>query len=75
MGVTKAVARYVEDNGITIAYISRQTGLSTNILYPSLGKGRGRKLNADEFMKICGCLKIDPNQFMDDISEDEPSDG
>lgn len=63
MNATKEVARYVKENGITIKSISERTGIPVGVLYPSLGSGRGRKLNADEFLIICDCLNVDPKMF------------
>lgn len=62
-GATKALAAYIKERGIKISSIAKKTGLSENVLYPSLGSGRGRKLNIDEFFQVCLCLKLDPTQF------------
>lgn len=64
MNATKALAAYINEKGISIKAISDGTGLSEGILYPSLGKGRGRELRADEYLKVCVFLELDPLRFL-----------
>ena len=58
---TKAVAQYIEEKCMSISAISQKTGIPRGILYRCFD-GR-RKLRADEFMKICEFLEIDPRVF------------
>lgn len=59
--VTGEVSRYVKSKGVSIQAISNSTGISYNVLHPSLsGK---RKLRADEFLEICSFLSVDPKEF------------
>ena len=55
----------------TIKAISKKTGLSTNILYRSLGNGRGRELRVDEFLSICIFLDKDPMYFCCESQKDD----
>lgn len=71
MKATKALANYIKEKGIKISLIAEKTGLSTNVLYPSLGSGRGRKLSADEFLAVCVCLEVNPLQFWENDSKEE----
>lgn len=71
MKATKALAAYIKEKGIKLSLIIQKTGLSENIIYPSLGSGRGRKLSADEFLAVCVCLEVDPLQFYKDDEEEE----
>lgn len=71
MRATKALANYIKEKGIKISTIALKTGLSENVLYPSLGSGRGRKLSADEFLAVCVCLEVDPLQFYRSSDEEE----
>ena len=61
--VTKAVSEYIRDKGITISTISQKTGISYGVLHSSLCKKAKRKLRADEYLKICYFLEIDPLRF------------
>ena len=63
MTATKKLAEYLNRRGISIAAILKATGLSKQPLYMSLGSGRGRELRADEFLKICAFLEVDPMMF------------
>jgi lambda repressor-like predicted transcriptional regulator len=59
--VTKAVSDYVRSKGILITVLSEGTGISYNVLQPSImGK---RKLRADEFLLICDFLEVTPDKF------------
>lgn len=61
--VTKEVSEYIRDKGITISAISQRTGISDGVLRSSLCKKSKRKLRADEYLKICDFLGIDPLRF------------
>lgn len=61
---TKKMASFVKKRGITIAAISENTGISTGVLYPSFSGSRS--LRANEFLKICNYLEIDPKLFSDE---------
>ncbi len=71
MTATKKMADYVGKMGISIKAISKKTGLSTNILYRSLGNGRGRELRVDEFLSICIFLDKDPMYFCCESQKDD----
>lgn len=64
MIVTQNVAKYVNEMGISIKTLSKKTGISTGVLYPSLSEsGRKRELRADEFLTICIFLNKNPMDF------------
>lgn len=62
-GVTMALAAYVRERGITVTTLADKTGLSYGAIYPSLCQSPTRKLRADEFMRICNFLDVDPLKF------------
>lgn len=62
--VTRNVAMYVEEKGINISKMARDTKISYAALYTSLcDKERDRPLRADELLSICDFLDIDPRNF------------
>ena len=61
--VTLTVARYFKEKGILVSTASEKTGISANVLYSSVCEKPTRKLRADEFMKICVFLDVDPHRF------------
>ena len=63
MQVNIQLKKYVEENGIKQSYISEQTGLSKDVVSNILNLKR--KITAEEFLKICYLLKIDPRSFKD----------
>lgn len=65
MTATQKMAEYVNEMGISINTIAKKTGLSTNVLYPSLSlkSKRQRELRVDEFLAICFFLDKDPRGF------------
>lgn len=61
--LTNRVAQYVRDKGISVVRIAERTGLPYGSIYPSLCANPTRSLRADEFMRICAFLDIDPEKF------------
>lgn len=61
MNVTKKVAQYVENLGINLSELSRQTGIPYMPLYKSMKESR--ELRADEFTAICAFLHVNPMDF------------
>ena len=61
--VTLAVSKYFKEKGIMVSTVSEKTGITGGVLYKSIHENPTRKLRADEFMKICAFLDVDPRQF------------
>lgn len=59
---TKLVAKYIQEKGMSMVAISKYTGISYDKLRRSLSK-KTRALKADEFLRICGFLEVDPMKF------------
>ena len=58
---TKAISKYLADNGMTIKHLSEKTNIPYPVLFRSLSKTNGtRDLRGDELITICKVLKIDP---------------
>lgn len=61
MYINQMLNEYVTVNGIKQIYISKKTGIDTNTISQILtGK---RRILADEFLRICIALDLDPNYF------------
>ncbi len=65
--VTNEVAKYIKEKGIRVSAISKQTGLSKDVLYNSLSGNR--KLRVDEFLVICKFLETQPEYFFSQPEE------
>ena len=65
--VTRAVSQYVKDKGVSIAALSKGTGVAYDPLRSSLVSTR--KLRADEFLSICEFLEVPPERFWKSPSE------
>lgn len=63
------IKKYLEDNGITQAFLSRKTGIEQSKL--SLSLNGERKLTFDEYALICGVLGVDTNKFVKPKIPDE----
>ena len=61
--VTRAVSEYIHEKGISISTVSEKTGISYGMLRPSLCAKGNRPLRADEYLKICNFLEVDPLRF------------
>ena len=53
------IKKYLEENGITQAFVSKKTGISRSKL--SIGE---RKLTIDEYALICGALGVNTDFFV-----------
>ena len=61
MYINQMLNEYVTVSGIKKIYISKETGIDTNTISQILtGK---RRILADEFLRICIALDLDPNYF------------
>lgn len=61
MEVGNKIKEYLEENGISQAFISRTTKIDTVKLNLSLNGNR--KLTFEEYSLICGALKVDRNKY------------
>ena len=61
MEAYKIIKKYITDNGIKQNYVADRAGIPETLLSRSLD-GR-RKLQADEFIAICGVLSLDLKDF------------
>lgn len=62
--VTNNVRDYIKDRGITVTRIAEATGVNYQKLCRSFDDNFARELNADEFLKVCRFLEVDPFAFM-----------
>ena len=53
---------YLEDRGISQAYVSRKTNI--NPVKLNLALNGNRTLSLEEYALICGALKVDTNKFL-----------
>lgn len=56
------IKQYLEENGITQAFISKKTGIDPCKL--SLALNGGRRLTFDEYSLICGVLGVNTDRFL-----------
>ncbi len=61
ISVQKQIALYINDKGITISHISKETGIRYELLRSSLNAER--RMSADEFVKVCLCLGLELKDF------------
>lgn len=62
MKVNEKIKKYLEERGITQAFLAKKTGISHDKLSKILnGK---RKLSAQELGDIASVLNVDPNIFL-----------
>ena len=56
------IKKYLEENGITQAFVSKKTGISRSKL--SIALNGERKLTIDEYALICGALGVNTDFFV-----------
>lgn len=62
--VEELLSEYIKSQGITLFSIIRRTGISRTVVYSSLGENGRRKLRAEEYLKICSAIGVDPMKFI-----------
>lgn len=55
------IKEYIEANGIKQAFVAKKTGISASILNMMLNDNR--KIEANEYMKICDAIGVPLEQF------------
>jgi len=65
VSVTKNVAQYVRDKGISVVKMTSETGLPYQPIQRSLSANSDRDLRADELIAICHFINKNPNDFAD----------
>lgn len=66
MDVTKKIYLIIKQRGIPIKVVSEGSGLPVKVMYTSLCNNSKRKLRADELLKICRFLKLNPMSLVED---------
>lgn len=56
------IKKYLEENGISQAFLSRKTGIETSKL--SLALNGKRKMSLEEYSFICGALGLNTDFFL-----------
>ena len=69
---TRNLSRYVKDKGINLSKMSRDTGIPYMSIYDSLvNEARDRDLRAEEMLRICKFLGVNPMDLADQPAERE----
>ena len=58
--ITQKISQIISAKGISIAKIAEATEISVQVLYRCFDEKHKRELKADELMKVCKFLEIDP---------------
>ena len=62
MQINLEIKKYLEENGITQAFISRKTGIEPCKL--SIALNGERKFTLEEYSLICGVLGVNTDRFL-----------
>ncbi|MEY8536649.1 helix-turn-helix transcriptional regulator [Blautia pseudococcoides] len=62
MQINLEIKKYLEENGITQAFISRKTGIEPSKL--SIALNGDRKFTLEEYSLICGVLGVNTDRFL-----------
>lgn len=69
MDVTQKIYTIIKERHIPVKAVCEGTNLPLKVMYSSLKENGKRKLRADEFLKICKFLKINPMSLCEDKDE------
>lgn len=69
MDVTQKIYTIIKERRIPVKAVCEGANLPLKVMYSSLKKNGKRKLRADEFLKICKFLKINPMSLCEDKDE------
>ena len=61
------IKKYLEANGIKQSFVSEKTGIPASILNAMLNNNR--KIEANEYMKICDAIGVPLEQFKPRLTE------
>lgn len=61
--ITKRIAEIVADRGVTLTRIAEVTGIPYQAIQASLKKDGTRQLRADELVKVCKFLELNPLEW------------
>lgn len=62
MSIEASVCQYIDDKGFKKSFIEKKADMVAGAL-TEVARG-GRRLRADELMKICRILNVDPKEFV-----------
>ena len=62
--VGERIKEYLQNNGITQAFVARETGLKPCTLSDIFN--RGRRVDVTEYYKICKALNVPLDKFLED---------
>ena len=71
MDVTQKIYTIIKERHIPVKAVCEGTNLPLKVMYSSLKENGKRKLRADEFLKICKFLKINPMSLREDKDENQ----
>ena len=63
MEVAEKIKKYMDDNGVSQAFLSRKTGINTVKL--NLALNGKRRLTFPEYELICGALNVEADMFLE----------
>lgn len=69
MDVTQKNYNIIKERHIPVKAVCEGANLPLKVMYSTLKENGKRKLRADEFLKICKFLKINPMSLRDDKDE------
>ena len=63
---TNSIRERIDENGLKLVYVSKQAGIS----YQRLNRifNQGAQMSASELLALCSFLKINPNNFVNQMS-------
>ena len=62
---TENLRKIIRNKEVNITRLAKETGIPYMCLYDSLkSMHRNRELRADELLKVCACLGIDPRRLL-----------
>lgn len=69
--VEDKIAKFVSDKSINIASLAKKMGMSyVTAYYTFSGNEKKRKIKADELLKFCAIMGVDPLYFAPEESEE-----
>lgn len=69
MNVGLKIKKYLDENGISQAYVGKKAGL--NLAKLNLALNGNRKITLEEYALICGALKVNTDFFLKPKLPDE----
>ena len=64
----ESIKKYLDENGIKYSFVANEAKIPLNVFSTMINCKR--RITAEEYIKICSVLKLDPNYFAEKVKQE-----